>query len=73
MFFLNTSIAKTTKAAKTKRIQMMTQAEIEVRPSTFGEFVVMFVKMFIKTRKRVTSKVIRPGTISGGIKKLAWT
>jgi hypothetical protein len=49
----------------------MTQAEMEVRPSTLGELVVMLVKMLIKTRKRVTSKVIRPGTISGGIKKLA--
>jgi len=31
----------------------------------------MFVKMLINTRNRVTNNVIRPGTISGGIRKLA--
>ena len=60
------------KAPNTNRMQVMTQAEIDVSPSTFGELVVMFVKMLIKTRNRVTSNVIRPGTISGGIKKLAF-
>jgi hypothetical protein len=52
-------------------MHVMTQAEMEVRPSTFGELEVMLVKMLISTRKRVTSRVIRPGTISGGIRKLA--
>jgi hypothetical protein len=51
-------------------MQVITQAEMEVNPSTFGELLVMLVKMLIKTRKRVTNKVILPGTISGGIKKL---
>jgi hypothetical protein len=60
------------RAPKTKRMQVMTQAEMEVSPSTFGEFVVMLVKMLINTRKRVTNKVILPGTISGGIRKLAY-
>ena len=58
------------KAPKTKRMQVITQAEMDVSPSTFGELLVMFVKMLIKTRNKVTSKVIRPGTISGGIRKL---
>ena len=62
---------KPSRAPKTKRMQVMTQAEMEVRPSTLGEFVVMLVKMLINTRNRVTSKVILPGTISGGIRKLA--
>jgi hypothetical protein len=31
----------------------------------------MLVKMLTRTRKRVTNIVIRPGIISGGIKKLA--
>ena len=48
----------------------MTQAEMEVRPSTLGELLVMLLKMLINTRKRVTSRVILPGTISGGIRKL---
>ena len=47
----------------------MTQAEMEVRPSTLGEFEVMLVKMLIKTRNKVTRRVIRPAKISGGIKK----
>ena len=41
-----------------------------VRPSTLGEFDVTLLKILIKTRKMVTSKVILPGTISGGIRKL---
>ena len=41
-----------------------------MRPSTFGEFEVTLLKMLIKTRKMVTSRVILPGTISGGIRKL---
>ena len=51
-------------------MQVMTQAEMEVRPSTLGELEVMLLKMLINTRKRVTSRVMRPGTISGGIRKL---
>jgi hypothetical protein len=31
----------------------------------------MLVKMLIRTRKRVTNNVIRPGITSGGIRKLA--
>jgi hypothetical protein len=53
-------------------MQAITHAEIDVRLSTLGEFDVMLVKMLIKTRNRVTRRVILPGTTSGGIKKLAW-
>ena len=70
-FFLYNIPVNPNKAPNTKRMQVITQAEIEVSPSTFGEFVVMFVKMLINTRNRVTNNVMRPGTISGGIKKLA--
>ena len=46
------------------------QAEMAVKLSVFGDKVVIVLKMLIKTRKIVMSKVIRPGTISGGIRKL---
>lgn len=69
-FFLKRIPAYPDKAPKTKRMQVMTQAEMEVRPSTLGELEVMLLKMLISTRKRVTSRVMRPGTISGGIRKL---
>ena len=39
-------------------------------PSAFGIFVVIVLKMLIRTRKTVTSNAIRPGTISGGTRKL---
>ena len=57
---------------------MHKRAELDFRlknliiPSTFGDLLVMFVKMLIKTRNRVTKSVIRPGISSGGIRKLAW-
>ena len=41
-----------------------------VKPSTLGELEVTLLKMLIKTRNIVTSSVIRPGTISGGIRGL---
>ena len=44
--------------------------EIAGRPSTFGELEVTLLKMLIKTRKMVTSSVMQPGTISGGIKRI---
>ena len=39
-------------------------------PSAFGIFVVIVLKMLIRTRKTVTSNAIRPGTMSGGTRKL---
>ena len=35
------------------------------RPSAFGEFVWIVLKMLMSTRKMVTSSVIRPGITSG--------
>jgi len=49
----------------------MIQADIDDKPSTLGEVLVMLVKILISTRNKVTNIVIRPGTISGGIRKLA--
>ena len=43
----------------------------DVIPSTGGDFELTLLKMLIRTRKRVTRSVIRPGIKSGGIKKLA--
>ena len=40
-------------------------------PSTLGDLSVTLLKMLIKTRKIVTSNVIRPGTSSGGIRNPA--
>ena len=37
-----------------------------VMPSVFGDTLVTLLKMLIRTRKRVTSKAIRPGTTCGG-------
>ena len=45
--------------------------DMAVKPSTLGELEVTLLKMLIKTRKIVTSSVIRPGTISGGIRNPA--
>ena len=49
---------------------MFNLLEIAVRPSTLGELEVTLLKILIKTRKMVTSRVILPGTISGGMRKL---
>ena len=43
---------------------------LPVRPSALGILVVMVLKMLTSTRKTVTKSVMRPGTISGGTKKL---
>lgn len=72
LFFLSNMPVNPTKAPNTKSIHVKTQADIEVSPSTLGELLVMLVKMLIKTRNNVTSRVMRPGTISGGMRKLAY-
>ena len=59
------------RAAKTKKMHVIIQAVIDESPSTFGDLLVIVLKMLINTRNRVTNNVMRPGTISGGIKKLA--
>ena len=57
-------------ARKTKNMQAIIQDDIAVIPSTFGDTFVIVLKIFVRTRKRVTSKAILPGTTSGGITKL---
>ena len=42
-----------------------------VRPSTLGELEVTLLKMLMRTRNIVTRSVIRPGTISGGMRNPA--
>ena len=51
-------------------IQMMMKASIAVRPSAFGILLVMLLKMLTRHRNTVTRMVIRPGTDSGGTRKL---
>ena len=43
-----------------------------LKPSTFGDFADMELKMLICTKNNVTNNVMRPGITSGGIKKLAF-
>ena len=69
-FFVHRRKAYPTKAPNTKKIHTNIQAAMAVIPSTFGEFVVMILKMFVRTRKRVMSKAILPGMTSGGMRKL---
>ena len=57
-------------APKTNIIQEIIHAEIEVKDFVLGECEVTLMKMFIRTKNKVMSKVIRPGTTSGGITKL---
>ncbi len=71
MFCIKTATANPNRAAKTKSMHVMTQAEIEVRPSTLGELSMTVLKMLIKMRKMVTRKPNRPFTASGEIRKLA--
>ena len=50
----------------------MIQPEMEVSDSVLGELEVTLMKIFIRTKNKVTSKVILPGTTSWGITKLIW-
>ena len=52
-----------------KNMQASIQAEMAVMPSTLGEALLMELKMLIKTRKRVTSKAIRPKRLNLRLKK----
>ena len=63
-------VAYSSRARKTKNMQAIIQEAIAVIPSTFGETLVMVLKMLVSTRNRVTKRAIRPGTTSGGIRKL---
>ena len=68
-FILSNSPAYSMRAPNTKRTQTMTQASMAVRPSALGMLVVIVLKMLTRTRKTVTRRVIRPGTMSGGTRK----
>ena len=46
------------------------QDDMAVIPSVLGDTLVTLLKMLMSTRKRVTSRAIRPGTTSGGMRKL---
>ena len=41
-----------------------------VIPSVLGDTLVTLLKILMRTRKRVTSRAILPGTTSGGMRKL---
>lgn len=60
-FFFHNNQAYPKRAPQTKKIHTSIQAAIAVIPSVFGELVVIVLKMFISTRKRVISIAIRPG------------
>ena len=54
---------KTGYIPNTNRIQANIHISIAVKPSAFGEFVVMLLKILIKTRNSVMSNAIRPEDI----------
>ena len=58
------------KAPNTNTMQMMTNDSMAVRPSARGMLLVMLLKILTRTRKTVTRMVMRPGTLSGGTRKL---
>ena len=58
------------KAPNTNTMQMMTNDSMAVSPSARGMLLVMLLKMLTRTRKTVTRMVMRPGTLSGGTRKL---
>ena len=57
-------------AAATKMMQPRSQIEIEVRPCTVGDTVLMLLNMLVRTRNKVTSSPILPGTTEGDTRKL---
>ena len=58
------------RAPNTKMMQIMMKASIAVSPSALGILLVMLLKMLTRQRKTVTRMVMRPGTLSGGTRKL---
>ena len=58
------------KAPNTNTMQMMTNDSMAVSPSARGMLLVMLLKILTRTRKTVTRMVMRPGTLSGGTRKL---
>ena len=61
-FFVNLILKnlKTGYIPNTNRIQANIHISIAVKPSAFGEFVVILLKILIKTRNSVMSNAIRP-------------
>ena len=53
-------------------IHAINQTDIAVIVSAVGEADEIELNMLINTKSKVTKRVILPGTISGGIRKLAW-
>ena len=54
----------------TKMIQAKTQVDIDVKDFVLGVLVVMLMNKFTRTKNKVISKPILPGTTSGGMTKL---
>ena len=50
-------------------IQAKTHVEIDVKDFVLGELVVMLMNKFTRTKNKVISKPILPGTTSGLMKK----
>ena len=70
LYFTQSIQAYSNKAPNTNKRQVITHKDMEVIDSDSGLVLVIFKKIFIKTKNSVTSKVILPGIISGGIMKL---
>ena len=51
-------------------MHVINQSDIGVTISDFGAFDITLIRMLIKHRSKVMSRAIRPGTMSGGIRKL---
>ena len=70
IFFLKSIPAYATKVPNTNIRQEKIQADTALNPSELGELEIKLLKIFITTRKRVTSSAILPGITSGSIRKL---
>ena len=66
----NSTMAYSIKAKDTNEMQAIIQLEIAVIESVLGDFEVMLMNKFTNTSIKVISNPIRPGTTSGGIRKL---
>ena len=69
--YLNNRIKPYSKTAPcTKVMQAKTQVEIDVKDFVLGVLVVILMNRFTRTKNKVISKPILPGTTSGGMTKL---
>ena len=53
-------------------MQESIHADKALNPETFGELADMVLKILIRTKNKVTKRVILPATTSGSIKKLTY-